>query len=275
MLFPTTKYHDLMHSEVGNIFSRKVLSTWLLRQGSSLWWCFLLTDHLLLLLLLWISVSSKTRLPLQCMSNLPRGRLGSQRPACYGQLLHIVQSCARCFLFLSFLHGYRCTGLFPLLCTVVAPQEARTHKSFYQQFWLHSSCAATPSSPVIPACSSAREVVIRPCDKRSRTPHPQQFQQGSAMVAEAGMFPWALEAPVAPSLCPLQSPQEQASALALNLLLICMVGPGTSPFPLGLFGRAHTVRRVVSPHLCNFSGDQRVQMRLQAFQTTNPTVSKG
>lgn len=134
-LFPTTHYpENPMHLEMGTYSTTRssFKSTWLPRQGSFPGWCFLLTGHLLFSLLPWILVSSKTRLPPQHMSNLPRGRPGSQRPACYCQLLHIVQSCARRFLVLRFLfcNEYGRAGLLPQLRSVVAPQEARTHKSF-------------------------------------------------------------------------------------------------------------------------------------------------
>lgn len=139
-----------------------------------------------------------------------------------------------------------------------------------------STLHGLPSSPVsyIPAYSGASEIVISPYDKISRTPHPQELQQGCEQRLARYRGLWRHQRRI-PSLCPLQSWRERAQTPALNLLLICTAGPGTNPFPLGLFVRAHTLRRVVSPHLCNFSGDQTLKMRLQAFQTTSPTVNKG
>lgn len=105
-LLPTTRYpDDLMHLEMGiHSATRSFFKAMCLpRQGSSPWWCFSLTDHIFPLFL-WTLVSSKTRLSPQRMNNLPRGRLGSWRPACYCQLLHIAQSCAS-FLFFFFFFG--------------------------------------------------------------------------------------------------------------------------------------------------------------------------
>lgn len=138
-MFPATRYPDdpvPLKTGTDSAARSSFKSTWLPRQGSPpwwvIWWCSSLTDHLLFPLLLWILVSSKTRLPPQHMSNLPRGGLGSQRPARYCQLLHVVQSCARQFLLLSFLffNAYGRVGLLPLLCTTVAPREAGTQESF-------------------------------------------------------------------------------------------------------------------------------------------------
>lgn len=156
-LVPTTSPADnLTHLETG-IYSAtrsSFKSRQLPKQGLSLR-SFSLTDHLLFLLLLWILVSSKTRLPPQHMSNLPRGQPGSQRPACYCQLLHVVQSCARHFLFLSVLFCTNTDTWGSSTCSaqpkerlgmVVAPWDAQNRDIST------ASLAAVPSSPA--SCSS-------------------------------------------------------------------------------------------------------------------------
>lgn len=102
--------------------------TCLPKHGPSLWCCCSLTDPLLCPLFLRILVSSKTRLPPQLMSNLPGGQPGSRRPACYCQLLHIVQS-----------HGntLSCTnrhtgGSFP--CSALW-WHLQDHQTLQQQAW--------------------------------------------------------------------------------------------------------------------------------------------
>lgn len=120
------------------------------------------------------------------------------------------------------------------------------------------------------ACSLRRKGTQRP-GERQELSTPTELRRGTAWhvpVGSAGAS--GASHPVAH-----RSRGRASAALALHPLLTRAAGAGANPFPPGSLVRARTARRVVSSHLCNFSGDETVKARLQAFQTTSPAVNKG